>query len=86
MSAITKPFVSSSTASNSTTLVPVEQVIGMDKLDTTDPNQPANNKHMIIFNCVDSRSVAREVILYYSTVAVRDTAFTNLKAAICTTV
>lgn len=86
MSAIAKPFVSSSTAINSKELVPVEQVVGMDKNTITDPNVPSNNRYEIIFSCIDSRSVAREITLKYATAALRDTAFTNLKAAICTTV
>lgn len=86
MSAIAKPFISSSTAKNPNELVPVEEILSMDKLTITDPNVAANNKYQIVFVVNQLNAAPREIILNYASDAIRNTAFTNIKAAITTVI
>ena len=86
MSAIATPFISSTTANNPNTLVPVEQITGMDKLNVVNAPNSQPDSFRIIFAVTPPGSVPREITLFYSVEATRDAAFTAIKAVINTPV
>lgn len=83
MSGIAKPFVDSSTAINNEELIPVDHVVGMDKVSTKNPNQPLDDQFEIHFQMKgEGHTMVKK--LRYTTETIRNTAFTAIKTAIST--
>ena len=90
MSALTKPFISSTTCDTPSVLVPAEKIITMDPFNIVDPQGSATQRG-IIFVVDTLNSAPREIKLIYSSgandaanIVLRDAALVNMGAIINT--
>lgn len=92
MSSIAKPTVVFSNSLTPTIAVPVEQVLDIRKIDynNSTTNNNTGSTHAIVFDLFDPNNRlagrAGEIFIPFSTLAARDTSFTNYITAMALTV
>lgn len=88
MSGIAKPLVHFTGSENTEDFIPVDHIVDVSKLDIpAGANQPAaDERFLIVVNLVYPNSATKEKKISFTGETARNTAFTNLKAAISTAV
>lgn len=83
MSSIAKPGAYFTNAVNLNTIVPVEQVLDVVKVDRmANPNGPASTADFqIIFTLMGDNNIVRWQVIHFTTAGARNTSFTNYKSA-----
>jgi hypothetical protein len=72
------PFITSASALNPDTMVPVEKVISVDTLDVIDANVASNSKFQIIFTVDSYNSAPKQIFWNYVDAATRDLAYADV--------